>query len=95
MICAKELRQLKERLIEEDLVLKIRYVLGSAFFSCPGETGDAVCTPLVEATSVDDEALYLSASSPKALDRAIEILLKLLLDVFTKHGFKINWAPKT
>lgn len=47
--------------------------------------------PVVEATYVDDEAVYLTASSPKALSIAIEILFRLLQDAFAKYAFKVNW----
>ena len=47
---------------------------------------------MVEATYVDAEALFLSANSPKTLDRAIHILLTELCVIFAAHRFKPNWA---
>jgi hypothetical protein len=41
---------------------------------------------------VDDEAITLSASSPAALLKAIEVLMKSLVDTFVSFGFAINWS---
>ena len=46
-----------------------------------------------DATYVDDEALVLVARSPILLDKAIDKLLEVLVDVFSKYGLNINWAP--
>ena len=47
--------------------------------------------PVVEATYVDDEALYLSSSSPKVLAYAVNTLLELLVAAFKRYAFVINW----
>jgi len=66
----------------------------NAFFSKASANSDThESVPIVEATYVDDEALFLSASSPKALDNAINILLTELILTFAAHGFQINWKP--
>ena len=42
---------------------------------------------------MDDECIILLASSPMALDLAIDLLLKEVVDIFAKYAFKVNWAP--
>ena len=50
-------------------------------------------TPIVEITYVDDEAITIAASSPRALWKAINFLLQELIDAFSMFGFQINWNP--
>ena len=95
LIYARALHKLRGRLLQQGVVLHLPCDLQRPFFSklsCDTHMHESV--PIVEATYVDDEALYLSASSPKALDKAIDILLDELISTFSAHGFKINWSPK-
>ena len=48
---------------------------------------------VVDAAFVDDECLVLLASSPRALDLAIEVLLRTLVVTFRKLHLAINWKP--
>ena len=49
--------------------------------------------PIVDAAFVDDECLMLTASSPAALDRAIDVLLAIVTRVFDLLRLEINWKP--
>jgi len=93
LIYARALHKLRERLLSEGIALRLSHDPHSAFFCKSSLNSNEHDVPIVEATYVDDEALYLSASSPKALDRAIDILLTELIGIFAAHGFQINWNP--
>eukprot|EP00973_Karenia_brevis_P043170 5979258-Karenia_brevis.AAC.1 len=67
---------------------------GSCFLGRQVKHGRFQDVPIVEATYVDDEALHVSGLNPKALDSAIEMLLRDLIATFNAHGFKITWAPR-
>ena len=60
-----------------------------AWDSSAGGASDHAC---VEVTYVDDEAIMLAATSPSTLLKAIDVLMKVLLDTFTAFGFHINWS---
>ena len=47
---------------------------------------------VVEATYVNDEALYLPTSSPAQMAAAITTLLSLITATFGRYGFKLNWT---
>ena len=95
LIYARALHKLRGKLLKEGVVLKLRYDPHQPFFGKARANSDEhQLVPIVEATYVDDEALFLSASSPKALDSAISILLTELISTFAAQGFQINWAPK-
>ena len=94
LIYARALHKLRKILLQKGVLLQLSRDPQSAFFSKPSANSDAhESVPIVEATYVDDEALFLSASSPKALDTAIDILLIELIATFSAHGFQINWKP--
>ena len=61
--------------------------------SVPGEGGDENFTDILDATFVDDECIAISASTPKALKIAIDILLDTLITVFNLCHLKINFEP--
>jgi len=48
---------------------------------------------VLDATFVDDHAMVLMASNARQLDRAIDIALSHLVNVFAKYLLVINWAP--
>ena len=56
---------------------------------CENHTG----TDVVDAAFVDDECLVLLASSPRALDLAIKVLLRTLVGTFRNLHLAINWKP--
>jgi len=48
---------------------------------------------VVEATYVDDEALYLAAPTAKRLHEVMGLSIEILIMTFHEHGFTINWKP--
>jgi hypothetical protein len=56
-------------------------------------TAAGLPTEIVEATYVDDEALYLAAPTAKRLEQVMGISIEILIRTFHEHGFTINWKP--
>ena len=48
---------------------------------------------IIDVTYVDDEAALITAKSPRALNRAIHIMLEIYAATFNKYGLSINWRP--
>jgi len=48
---------------------------------------------VVDATFVDDECIILIASSPRTMEKAIDILLDTVIEVFGQSHLRINWLP--
>ena len=48
---------------------------------------------VVDAALVNDECSAFQASSPQALDLAIQVLLRTLVVTFRNLNFAINWKP--
>ena len=106
LIYAKCLKKVRAELQERGITLMLRATGDAAFWSDDtqvemrnrrrpgGAHGDGIddCEELVEATYVDDEAIYLSANSPKALAAAVQETLAVLQQEFARFAFKINWA---
>ena len=97
MIYAKALRQLREKLVAAGVVMHVCRDNESPFWASSAK----VCTsdvqgvvPVIEATFVDHEALFISAPSPKKLDQAISCVLDNLCSVFGANGFVINWKKE-
>ena len=94
MICAKALRQLSEKMVTAGIVLHVSKDDALPFWAsnakaCAGNVQGSM--PVVKATFVDDEALFVSATSSKKLDQAIGCILDNLCNVFGANGFVINW----
>ena len=64
----------------------------AAFWSAPVPC-NTECTDVIHATFVDDECCVLMAESPLALDKAIAVLLEVLVPTFSNMHLAINWAP--
>ena len=61
------------------------------FWAFDGTSHESYLHETVEATFVDDSAIALVASSPKALVKAITTLLETLTSTYTKFALKINF----
>ena len=48
---------------------------------------------IIDATFADDECVMLAAKSPRLLDNAVVIFLRLLVTTFQKTKLDINWLP--
>ena len=89
---ALALRALHARLLEANIILKVRSCNGP--FWHPDLTGsDHVDDNVIDAAFVDDEAVVLIARTPRLLQRAIKILLDVLPETFRRCKLEINWAP--
>jgi len=64
---------------------------GAPFWTPTDETARHTADPLVEVTFVDDEAIGIVASSPAALDKAIDVIVASLRSAFTAFNLHINW----
>eukprot|EP00973_Karenia_brevis_P042286 5852134-Karenia_brevis.AAC.1 len=98
MLYSIALGRLRAKLDDHGIILKVKARGASKAFWCSAGVSatfnkdkDDSATTVVEVTYVDDEAIMLAATSPKALNRAIATLLEVLVDVFRKFGFRINW----
>lgn len=50
-------------------------------------------TPAVEATYVDDEALYFMTRSARDLLVCVPTVMRCLVSTFSYFGFRVNWSP--
>ena len=89
MLYARALHKLREVLRDSNVVLNIQHDSAAAFWK-RGESLP-VAHEVVEATFVDDEALFLCSSSPALLNRSVNILLSSIIDIFGAFGFEINF----
>lgn len=90
-VYAQALGIVRERLRNAKIVLVVKSKTDMPFWAhCP-EQYKTQDHEVVEATFVDDEALALVASSPKALDKAIGMLLEIVTEVFEQFLLKISW----
>ena len=94
LIYARALRELRILLREEGVILKLGFRDSTDFLAerelVEGEESKEVES--VEATFVDDEALAICTSFPDALNKCFITVMKYLLQVFDKHGFKISFG---
>jgi hypothetical protein len=100
----RALREVRARLSQSGIVLKIRFdpsspmwsdIAGTIHCDNEGRADDEgeVTKEAIEATFVDDEALVIIAPSPAKLDIAIDKLLSIISEVFEAFALTINWAP--
>ena len=96
MIYAKALHKLREKMLTAGVVMHVSRSDALPFWASSARvcaTNAQGAEAVVEATFVDDEALFISATSPKKLDQAISSVLSDLCEVFGANGFVIHWKP--
>ena len=86
---ALAVRVLHARLLESNIVLRVRSCTSPFWHSSKGENS-GVEENIIAATFVDDQAIVLMASSPRILQRAIKVLLDILPDTFRRFRLDIN-----
>ena len=85
------LTRVRSRLRDRGITLSFTTASTSPFWAPP--PGDAACTDeLVEATYVDDEAVAIVASSPRALRAALQEVVTAYQEIFAKFGLTLNWG---
>ena len=97
MIYSRALHSLKHKMRKHGILLHVKSSEGIAFWSdyASASSVDVNCDGAEEvsdATFVDDECIFITASSPASLDSSIEFLLTSFISVFGASGFVINWA---
>ena len=80
------------RLLENNIVRKVRSASSPFWHTKCGE-GIECADNFIDAAFVDDEAIVLIVSSPRVLQRAIQVLSNVLPDTFRRFRLDINWAP--
>eukprot|EP00973_Karenia_brevis_P071441 9924212-Karenia_brevis.AAC.1 len=94
LIYAKALHAVRSKLNDRGILLHLPSNPQTPFWSRPKPYESThIHQQIAEATFVDDEALFLCAKSPKLIDKAINGLLKDLIEFFGASGFNINWSP--
>eukprot|EP00972_Heterocapsa_arctica_P002151 308932-Heterocapsa_arctica.AAC.1 len=72
-ICYEQaLGMMREALVAAGIAIKFKYSSNLPFWSPADDTASETTDPLVEVTFVDDEAIGIIASTPAALDIAID-----------------------
>ena len=98
LIYSLALRSLRTKLLAAGVILHIRPCTSQASFfeaSVPTFGHDvAAGVPIVEATYVDDEAVFLSSHSPASLVFAMHTLINELVSTFTAFCLRINWSKR-
>jgi hypothetical protein len=80
----------KELLKSEGIVLTVK--ASSSFWATDHNESGPGYHDILDATFVDDQCVILVASSPECLDRAIKILLRVIVNVFSVFALDINWG---
>ena len=91
MVYAIALKQVFQECMAEGIVDQLAFDKERAPWQPPSD--DAACTSALEATFVDDQAYVVTARTPEALDRKIEMLLLIVTRVFGRFALRINWKP--
>jgi hypothetical protein len=85
---------LRDDLLDAGVALRLKCGSTEFWNGQSSDAGDAEDdTPIVDAAFVDDECIMLTASSPRALDIAINTLLKVIVRVYSILRLEINWKP--
>ena len=85
------LHMLKKRLLSAGVLLEVVHRANhSGWLPNANSTSHESRHVFAEATFVDDEAIYIRASSPTRLMQAIGITLDAQVAAFDRLGFKIN-----
>ena len=95
------LARVRAELVKHDIILYVKSCSTRPFWAADGIQSsfskdclaDNNFDQTLEITYVDDEAMHIAASSPKALMASIPIVMRHLCQVFAYFGFKINWNP--
>ena len=91
-ICYEQaLTMMRSSLSAAGIAVQFKYSSGAPFWTPTDETARHTADPLVEVTFVDDEAIGIVASSPAALDKAIDVIVASLRSAFTAFNLHINW----
>jgi hypothetical protein len=93
-ICYEQaLSMMREALVTAGIAIKFKYSSDLPFWSPADEAASETADPLVEVTFVDDEAIGIIASTPAALDVAIDVIVSSLRTAFAAFNLTINWKP--
>ena len=89
-VYAQALLMCRELLKSEGIVLTVK--ASSSFWATDHNESGPGHHDILDATFVDDQCVILVASSPECLDRAIKILLRVIVNVFSVFALDINWG---
>ena len=92
LVYGQAMAEVRCQLHNKGIVFSAKYINGEPFWA--DEYADSPGAPheVVEASFVDDTAMALIASSPKALDDAIAALLDIDTEFFHRFALNINFA---
>ena len=79
------------RLAQENIVLKVTVPDQGTFF-CSREPSEQETTDVVDATFVDDECIAIVGTTPRVLERAIDVLLDTVTTIFRMLHLNINFG---
>eukprot|EP00972_Heterocapsa_arctica_P004442 659782-Heterocapsa_arctica.AAC.1 len=69
---------MRTALVAAGIAIQFKYSSGVPFWSPVDASARLTADPLVEVTFVDDEAIGIIASTPVALDKAIDVIVDSL-----------------
>ena len=78
-------------LAKQEVCLRVRVPEGAFWNDVDADNTDL--EDLVDAAFVDDECLVLLSKSPRLLDLAVQVLLRILVVTFGNMHLAINWNP--
>jgi hypothetical protein len=91
-ICYEQaLAMMRAALVAAGIAIQFKFSSGVPFWSPTDSTACHTADPLVEVTFVDDEAIGIIASTPAALDKAIDVIVDALRTAFAAFNLNINW----
>ena len=80
------------RLSKDGITLRLSVRVDGAFFGASSATGPAH-TDVIDATFVDDECFAIVGTTPRVLERAIDLLLEIVTTIFRMLHLEINFGP--
>ena len=88
---AKALQEIADVLLAENVHLRIHYNPAAPVWS-PSCGAPLAAADVVDITFVDDEAMMITACSPRQLQKSVNLLLSALQTTFDKYKMTVNWS---
>ena len=96
LIYAMAFAMLRTRLEKLGVVLKLCKKDNEPFWASAGAASSwdpTAGTSIFEITYVDDELIFLAASSVQVMMRCVPVVIECMTSCFAFFGFQINWKP--
>ena len=93
MLYAKALTEVRERLMQKGIVVRIKLAKGRPPWQSHAGASITDDAPVIDVTFGDNEAIILTASVPVTLRKRLDFAIQTLSGVFAKYMMTVNWKP--